>query len=40
MYESFWSLGDFERKAARDYNEYFMITNKDKETILMPYHPM
>jgi hypothetical protein len=40
MHESFLSLGDFERKAARDYLEDFMIKNKDNKIILLPYHPM
>jgi hypothetical protein len=40
MHESFLTLGDFERKAARDYLEDFMIKNKDNEIILLPYHPM
>jgi hypothetical protein len=40
MHESFLSLGDFEHEAARDYLENFMISNKDNEIILLPYHPM
>jgi hypothetical protein len=40
MHESFLILDDFEREAARDYLENFMISNKDNEIILLPYHPM
>jgi hypothetical protein len=40
MHESFLMLGEFERKAARDYLEDFMIKNKDSATILLPYHPV
>ena len=40
MHESFLSLGDFERKTAREYLENFMIRNKDQKIVLLPYHPM
>jgi hypothetical protein len=40
MHESFLMLGEFERKAARDYLEDFMVKNKDSATILLPYHPV
>jgi hypothetical protein len=39
MHESFLSLGDFERKTAREYLENFMVQNKDQEIVLLPYHP-
>ena len=38
MHESFLSLGDFERETAREYLQNFMVQNKDRETVLMPYH--
>ena len=28
------------RECARDYIVNFMLANKDKEAILVPYHPM
>src|SRR3954467_11655044 len=40
MHESFLSLGDYERKTAREYIENFMVMNKEKEMVLVPYHPM
>ena len=40
MHESFLSLGDYERKNAREYIENFMVMNKEKEMVLVPYHPM
>ena len=39
MHESFLSLGDFERETAREYLQNFMVQNKDREIVLMPYHP-
>jgi hypothetical protein len=33
-------LGEFECQAARQYIENFMIMNKDKDMVLLPYHPM
>ena len=36
-HQSFLSLDDFECKANREYIEYFMIANKYKETVLLPY---
>nr|XP_020170920.1 uncharacterized protein LOC109756497 [Aegilops tauschii subsp. strangulata] len=33
------SLGDFERKTAREYLKNFMIRNKDQEIVLLHYHP-
>ena len=40
MHESFLCLGDFERQAARQYIKNLMLMNKDKDTVLLPYHPM
>ena len=40
MHESFLSLGDYELKTAREYIENFMLMNKEKEMVLVPYHPM
>ena len=40
MHESLLRLGDYERQAAREYIKDFMVMNKDKETVLPPYHPM
>ena len=40
MHESFLTLGEYERKTAREYIENFMVMNKDKEMVLVPYHPM
>ena len=39
MHESFLSLGDFERETAREYLQNFMVQNKDREIVLVPYHP-
>lgn len=39
MHESFLSLGDFERETARDYLQNFMVQNKDRKIVLVPYHP-
>ena len=40
MSESFLNLGDEERKGAEKYITKFMLDNKYKEIILVPYHPM
>src|SRR3954464_12035417 len=40
MHESFLSFGDYELKIAREYIENFMLMNKEKEMVLVPYHPM
>ena len=39
MHESFLSLDDFERETAREYLQNFMVQNKDREIVLVPYHP-
>ena len=39
MHESFLSLGDFERETAMEYLQNFMVQNKDREIVLVPYHP-
>ena len=39
MSESFLKQGDVERKAVEEYVTKFMLDNKDKEMILLPYHP-
>ena len=39
MHESFLSLSDFERETARDHLQNFMVQNKDREIVLVPYHP-
>jgi len=39
MSESFLKLGDLERTEAEAYITKFMLDNKDKEMILLPYHP-
>ena len=39
MHESFLSLGDFERETAREYLQNIMVQNKDREIVLVPYHP-
>jgi hypothetical protein len=40
MHEAFLAVCPEHREYARDYIANFMVTNKDKETILVPYHPM
>src|SRR3954469_21481396 len=40
MSESFLNLGDEECKGVEKYITKFMLDNKDKEIILVPYHPM
>ena len=40
MSESFLNLGDKERNGAEKYITKFMLDNKDKEIILLPYHPI
>ena len=39
MHETFLSLGDFEHETARQYLQNFMVQNKDREIVLVPYHP-
>ena len=39
MSESFLNLGDEERKGDENYITNFLLDNKDKEMILLPYHP-
>ena len=39
MHESFSSLGDSERETAREYLQNLMVQNKDREIVLVPYHP-
>ena len=39
MHESFLAVCT-EHEYARDYLINFMVSNKDKETILVPYHPL
>jgi hypothetical protein len=40
MHEGFLAVCQEHREYARDYIADFMVGNKDKETILLPYHPM
>ena len=40
MHEGFLVVCAEHCEYARDYIVDFMVANKDKETILMPYHPM
>ena len=40
MHEGFLAVCPEHREYARDYIADFMVANKDKETILLPYHPM
>ena len=39
MHESFLSVSDFERETAREYLQNFMVQNKDREIVLVPYDP-
>ena len=39
MHEGFLSINDANRQYASQYIEEFLVSNKDKETILLPYHP-
>src|SRR4051812_24289881 len=39
MHESL-SLSDYELKIVREYIENLMLMNKEKEMVLVPYHPM
>ena len=39
MHESFLSLSDFVRETAREYLLNFMEQDKDREIVLVPYHP-
>ena len=40
MHESFLAVCAEHREYARDYIANFMVANKDKEAILVPYHPL
>ena len=40
MHESFLGVYAEQREYARDYIVSFMLANKDKEAILVPYHPV
>lgn len=39
MHEGFLASGDVKREATRKYIKDFMLMKKDKEMILLPYHP-
>jgi hypothetical protein len=40
MHEDLLGISDVERLAVTNYIKDFMVMNKDKERILLPYHPM
>ncbi|XBI51893.1 hypothetical protein VPH35_034350 [Triticum aestivum] len=40
MHEGFLAVCAMHREYARDYIVDFMVANKDKEAILVPYHPL
>lgn len=40
MHEFFLAVCVEHCQHARDYIVHFMVANKDKETILVPYHPL
>ena len=40
MHEGFLAVCAVHREYARDYIVDFMVANKDKETILVPYHAL
>ena len=40
MHEGFLSINNANRQYASQYIEEFLVNNKDKETILVPYHPL
>ena len=40
MHEDFLTVCPEHREYARNYIADLMVANKDKETILLPYHPM
>ena len=40
MHEGFLVVCGEHRQYARDYMVDFMVANKDKETIRVPYHPL
>ena len=40
MHEGFLGVCAKHREYAREYIVNFMLANKDKETILVPYHPL
>ena len=39
MHEGFLSINEANRQYAREYIEEFLVINKDKEKILLPYRP-
>jgi hypothetical protein len=39
MHEGFLSINEVNREYASKYIEDFLVINKDKGTILPPYHP-
>ena len=40
MHEGFLSINDANRQYASQYIKEFLVSNKDKEAILVPYHPL
>ena len=40
MHEGFLGVCTEHREYAREYITNFMLANKDKEAILVPYHPL
>ena len=40
MHEGFLGVCAEHRECAREYIANFMLANKDKEAILVPYHPL
>ena len=40
MHEGFLGVRTKHREYAREYIANFMLANKDKEAILVPYHPL
>ena len=40
MHEGFLGVCAKQGEDVRDYIDNFMLTNKDKEAILVPYHPV
>ena len=40
MHEGLWGVYAKHSEYARDYIVSFMLANKDKGTILVPYHPV
>ena len=39
MHEGFLSVNNANRQYVSQYIEEFLVSNKDKERILLPYHP-